>query len=109
MKIELMIYVYIAICISMIAFNIVYVFVLRHLEKALDTNSQKLKKIIFEQIEVIKNGKEISEKHIKYLCKKLLPTGEWGYVRNIQIQRLQRTFKRGAQLRRRGGTREIDF
>ena len=71
MKIELMIYVYIAICISMIAFNIVYVFVLRHREKALDTNSQKLKKIICEQIEVIKNGKEISEKHIKYLCKKL--------------------------------------
>ena len=71
MKIEIMIYVYIAICISMIAFNIVYVFVLRHREKALDTNSQKLKKIICDQIEVIKNGKEISEKYIKYLCKKL--------------------------------------
>ena len=71
MKIEIMIYVYIAICISMIAFNIVYVFVLRHSEKALSNNSQKLKKIICEQIEVIKNGKEISEKHIKYLCKKL--------------------------------------
>ena len=71
MKIEIMIYVYIAICISMIAFNIVYVFVLRHREKALDTNSQKLKKIICDQIEVIKTGKEISEKHIKYLCKKL--------------------------------------
>ena len=71
MKIEIMIYVYIAICISMIAFNIVYVFVLRHREKALCDNSQKLKKIICDQIEVIKNGKEISEKHIKYLCKKL--------------------------------------
>ena len=71
MKIEIMIYVYIAICISMIAFNIVYVFVLRHREKALGTNSQKLKKIIYDQIEIIKNDKEISEKHIKYLCKKL--------------------------------------
>ena len=71
MKIEIMIYVYIAICISMIAFNIVYVFVLRHREKALGSNSQKLKKIICDQIEVIKNGKEISVKHIKYLCKKL--------------------------------------
>lgn len=71
MKIEIMIYVYIAICISMIAFNIVYVFVLRHREKALGTNSQKLEKIICDQIEVIKNGKEISVKHIKYLCKKL--------------------------------------
>ena len=66
-----MIYVYIAICISMIAFNIVYVFVLRHREKALGNNSQKLEKIICEQIEDIKTGKEISGKHIKYLCKKL--------------------------------------
>jgi len=71
MKIEIMIYVYIAICISMIAFNIVYVFVLRHREKALSNNSQKLNKIICEQIEVIKTGKGISEKHVKYLCKKL--------------------------------------
>ena len=71
MKIEIMIYVYIAICISMIAFNIVYVFVLRHREKALGTNSEKFKKIICDQIEAIKNGKEISEKYIKYLCKKL--------------------------------------
>lgn len=71
MKIEIMIYVYIAICISMIAFNIVYVFVLRHREKSLDTNSQKLKKIIYNQIEVIKSGNKISEKHIRYLCKKL--------------------------------------
>ena len=71
MKIEIMIYVYIAICISMIAFNIVYVFVLRHREKALSNNSQKFQKSICDQIEGIKNGKEISEKHIKYLCKKL--------------------------------------
>jgi len=71
MKIEIMIYVYIAICISMIAFNIVYVFVLRHREKALSANSKRFEKIIYEQIENIKNGEEIPEKHIKYLCKKL--------------------------------------
>lgn len=71
MKIEIMIYVYIAICICMIAFNIVYVFVLRHREKALDTNSKKFEKIICDRIEDIKKGKEISKKHIKYLRKKL--------------------------------------
>ena len=71
MKIEIMIYVYIAICISMIAFNIVYIFILRHREKALISNSQKLQKIIYDQIELIRDGKEVSEKHIKYLCKKL--------------------------------------
>ena len=71
MKIEIMIYVYIAICISMIAFNIVYIFILRHREKALISNSQKLQKIIYDQIELIRDGKEVSEKHINYLCKKL--------------------------------------
>lgn len=71
MKIELMIYVYIAICVSMIAYNIVYVFILRHREKSLVSNSQKLEKNICEQIEIIKNGGEVSEKHKEYLCKKL--------------------------------------
>ena len=71
MKIEIMIYIYIAICISMIAFNIVYVFILRHREKTLDNDSQKFEKSIFDQIEAIRNGKTVSAKHIKYLCKKL--------------------------------------
>lgn len=71
MKIELMIYVYIAICLSMIAYNIIYVFILNHREKSLVLNSQKLEKIIFFEIENLKNGREISQKHIKYLCKSL--------------------------------------
>jgi len=41
MKIEIMIYVYIAICISMILYNIIYVFILKHRESALDSNSGK--------------------------------------------------------------------
>lgn len=71
MKIELMIYIYIAICVSMIAFNIVYVFILRHREKALDADSEKFEKLIFDQIEAIRNGNTVLDKHIKYLCKKL--------------------------------------
>ena len=71
MKIEIMIYVYIAICVSMICYNIVYVFILNRREKSLVSNSQKLEKIIFEQIDIIKSGKEISEKHLKFLRKKL--------------------------------------
>lgn len=71
MKIELMIYVYIAICVSMIAYNIVYVFILRHREKSLVLNSRKFEKNIFEEIEKLKSGGEVSQKHKKYLCKKL--------------------------------------
>lgn len=75
MKIELMIYVYIAICVSMILYNIVYIFILKHREKSLASNSRRMEKIISEQTEIIKNGKVVSEKHKKMLCKKLDKTG----------------------------------
>lgn len=68
-KIEIMIYVYIAICVSMIAYNIVYVFILKHREKALDTNSAKLEKVILDELERIKSGDEVLESHKKFLKK----------------------------------------
>ncbi len=71
MKIEIMIYVYIAICVSMILYNIIYVFILKHRERALVSDSEKLEAIVYEQIEVLKSGGEISENHKKYLCCKL--------------------------------------
>lgn len=69
MKIEIMIYVYIAICVSMILYNIIYVFVLKHREKALTSNSEKLEKIINAEIDKIKNGETVSQKHKDFLCK----------------------------------------
>ena len=71
MGIELMIYVYIAICVSMIIYNIVYVFILRHREKALDKNSRKLEKLINSELKKIKRGKSVTKKHKDYLCRKL--------------------------------------
>ena len=71
MKIEIMIYVYIAICISMILYNIIYVFILKHREKALTSNSEKFEEIITGEIEKIKCGKPVSQKHKNFLCKKL--------------------------------------
>lgn len=71
MKIEIMIYAYIAICVSMILYNIIYVFILKHRERALVSNSEKLKKILNEQIDILKKGEEISEKHKKFLCREL--------------------------------------
>jgi len=70
-KIEIMIYAYIAICVSMIAYNIVYVFILKHREKALSSNSAKLEKVILEQLERIKSGDEVSGSHKKFLKKSL--------------------------------------
>ena len=74
MKIEIMIYIYIAICVSMIAFNIVYVFVLKHREKALASDSARLEKLITEQLERIKSGEEVTEKHNKFLKRSLQRT-----------------------------------
>lgn len=71
MKIEIMIYIYIAICISMILYNIVYIFILKHRYRALISNSEKLKNVLNEQIDILKNGGEISEKHKKFLCREL--------------------------------------
>jgi len=71
MKVEIMIYAYIAICISMILYNIVYVFVLRHREKALSSNSLRFEKIIQNEIERIHSGEGVSEAHKELLCKKL--------------------------------------
>jgi len=66
-----MIYIYIAICVSMICYNIVYIFILRHRANSLLTNGTKFKKAILEQIKRIENGEEVSEKHKKHLCRSL--------------------------------------
>ena len=71
MNVEVMIYVYIAICVSMILYNIIYVFILRHREKSLESNSEKFERVICDQLEKIRNGKDVSEHHKKMLCKKL--------------------------------------
>ena len=74
MKVEIMIYVYFAICVSMIAYNIVYVFILKHRNKAIVKDSEKIGKLISEQLSNIEQGLGVSEKHKKYLCKILEKT-----------------------------------
>lgn len=58
----------------MIAFNIVYVFILKHRERALFLNSARLEQVILEQIERIKAGEEVSENHKKFLQESLQRT-----------------------------------
>ena len=55
----------------MICYNIVYVFILKHREKALGTNSAKLEKVIFDELDRIKSGDEVLESHKKFLKKSL--------------------------------------
>lgn len=74
MKIEIMIYIYIAICVSMICYNIVYVFVLKHREKALFSDSKRMEQVIWEQLELIKSGDEVTSAHKKFLIKSLQRT-----------------------------------
>lgn len=76
MKIEIMIYAYIAICVSMILYNIIYVFILKHRQRSLVSDSERFKKILNEQIDILKKGGEISEKHKKFLCRKLDKTSQ---------------------------------
>ncbi len=71
MKIEIMIYSYIAICVSMIAYNIIYVFILSHREKKLNSDSKNFEIIIHEIISKIKTGNPVCEKHKRFLCKEL--------------------------------------
>ena len=71
MKVEMMVYFYIAICVSMIVYNCVYVFVLSHREKSLGAKTEKYAKLISEQLQLIEEGKAAEEKHKKYLCKTL--------------------------------------
>lgn len=71
MKIELMIYVYIAICISMISYNIIYVFVLSHREKKLTSDSKDFEVIIYDEINKIKIGNPVCEKHKRFLAREL--------------------------------------
>lgn len=66
-----MIYFYIAICVSMIAYNIIYVFILSHREKKLNTDSKDFEVIIYEVIKKLKSGYPVDENHKKFLSKKL--------------------------------------
>lgn len=71
MRVEIMIYVYFAICLSMIAFNIVYVFILRRRHKSFASDTEKFKKLISSQLEKIQAGEGVDEKHKHYLEKAL--------------------------------------
>ena len=96
MKIEIMIYIYIAICVSMIAFNIVYIFILRRRNKNLETNSSYFKDDISEQIANINDGGTVDKKHRKKLYSKLKRVGKLTAF-DKALEELSVTDKEGVQ------------
>ncbi len=75
MKIEILIYCYGAVCLSMIIFNFLCIFAFKGREnKALKT-SRNFKKRIEKQLSLIQNGETLSENEYQYLIKKLDSVG----------------------------------
>ncbi len=69
---QVLLYGYAIICLSMILFNIVYVTLLNHNDVRLERKIKKFEKEAQIQIERIRNGEEINQKHFTYLERKLV-------------------------------------
>ena len=67
MKAEVLIYAYLAVCVSMIGFNIACIVVFRIKDKRLDYYSSRFIKIVRQTIE----NQTVIDDHCKYLSKKL--------------------------------------
>lgn len=75
MRVEIVIYIYGAVCISMVIFNILYNIVLLNGEKRIEQKAKQYYQEIERQIERIHNGKVMELRHIKMLNRKLLHVG----------------------------------
>lgn len=71
MNVETLIYAYLAICVSMILFNIACMFVFEARDHKLVKRSLKLEHTVEEQFVRVENGGHVSSSHKDYLCKKL--------------------------------------
>lgn len=72
MRAEVMIYIYGAVCVSMIVFNIVYNLLMKRSEPRMEKRCRRIKKKIDSEIENIKSPEgKVSEKHLKYLRRTL--------------------------------------
>lgn len=67
MKIEVMIYIYGAVCVSMIIFNIVYNLLLKRDEQRVKYRSKSLEDKIQIQLERIEKNLKVQEEHLDYL------------------------------------------
>ena len=70
MNVEVLIYAYLAICLAMILFNVVSIFVFEHNDKKLNINKDRFTKAVKQQIE----KEHVDEEHKNFIYKKLLKT-----------------------------------
>lgn len=69
--INVLLFCYIFICLSLIIFNIFYILGTLFLKKRMEKNTQRWKRDIEKQVQYLKDYQHISKKHQKYLRKKL--------------------------------------
>ncbi|NLL35701.1 MAG: hypothetical protein GX257_10430 [Clostridiales bacterium] len=77
MKVEVMLYVYLAISAAMIVFNIVSAFVFKFNDRKLDKKSTSFNSILGVQMKRLKNELQIEKKHIRFLVKRLRNVGDF--------------------------------
>lgn len=71
MKVEILVYIYLAVCVSMIIFNIVYAYAQKHMDRRMDIKSEKTDEKIKEQLNNVKEGIAVDDAHKEYLKRKL--------------------------------------
>ena len=75
MNVETLIYVYLAICVSMILFNCACIVEFKRRDKRIAKKSKNFEIKVEEQIGLIKQGNRLEETHKKYLNNKLKRIG----------------------------------
>lgn len=74
MRVENMIYIYGAVCVSMIVFNVIYALLLRRSEPRMEKRTRRLQRIITVQLDCLRRCRYsggVEPRHLRYLQKKL--------------------------------------
>ena len=71
MNVETLIFAYLAICVSMILFNIACIFVFEAKDRQLQKRSRKMEHAVEEQFYQVEKGEHVSNSHTDYLSWKL--------------------------------------
>lgn len=72
MRIEIMIYIYGAVCVSMIGFNVAYAILLRSSQPRLEKRTRRLTQAIQAQLARLEQGQPVSSRHLARLRRRLL-------------------------------------
>ena len=75
MRVEVMLYIYLFVCVSMIAFNIVTAILFRKSEQRTEKVSRKLRDEVLLQLEAIESDFPVDESHKLFLSRKLRRVG----------------------------------